>query len=308
MPKARVAMHSNLVKNKAIVHYKHFLRSLRKVAQIYKIGKSTLARWLKNDGVVIKRKQKSSILDKINILIEDKLLKNPFLTTIELSKLVKDELKLNASKTSCWRSLRLGNFSRKLAALTYHKRNKPLIVEEFKKRYIESKNLVSIDETFFYYDIPRYGYSKKGQQLRKQLGDNPKKNKITLYMAISEKKIVGYKLSKTHGNSNDFLEFLQSLELKGTTLLMDNVIFHKTRIVKDYVASINANILYTPPYSPEYNPIELAFSKIKTIYRKQCLETDLTKLERINNSIKSLSALDCQNFFKHVSELIQKFD
>jgi phage antirepressor YoqD-like protein len=104
-------MYSNLVKNKAIVHYKYFLKSLKKVASIYKIGKSTLSRWLKNDGVVVKRKQNSSILYKINDLIEDKLLVN-----IELTKLVKDELKLNVSKTSCWRSLRLKNFSRKKRA------------------------------------------------------------------------------------------------------------------------------------------------------------------------------------------------
>jgi hypothetical protein len=86
------------------------------------------------------------------------------------------------------------------------KPNKPLIVEEFKKCYLES----SIHRR----NILLLRYSKRDEQLRKQLRDNPKKNKITLYMAISEEKIVGYKLTKTHGNSNDFLEFLKSIILR----------------------------------------------------------------------------------------------
>jgi len=40
-------MYTDLIKNKAIIHYKYFLQSLRKVSKIYKIGKSTLSRWLK---------------------------------------------------------------------------------------------------------------------------------------------------------------------------------------------------------------------------------------------------------------------
>jgi hypothetical protein len=79
--------------------------------------------------------------------------------------------------------------------------------------YKQSDNIVSIDETFFYYDTPRYGYSPKGKRLTKILGKNPKQKKITLYMAISKERIVGYKISLSNGNSKDFIDFLKSLEL-----------------------------------------------------------------------------------------------
>lgn len=297
-------MYCDLVKNKAIVHYKFFLRSLRRVAAIYKIGKSTLARWLSKEKIIVSRTKKESVVKKIATFIESKLLENPFLTTFEMSKLVQKELNQKTSQTSCWRALRYTNFSRKRTRNQIIKSNKPLIVNEFKTNYLASKNLVSIDETFFYYDVPRYGYSKKGTQLRKQSSENPKKHKITLYMAISENKVIGYKISRTHGTATDFLEFLKSLNLKESTLLMDNVAFHKTRAVKEYIASIKSNILFTPPYSPEFNPIELAFSKIKTIYRKSCLDDNLSQLERVKVSINSISSYDTQNFFKHVSEKI----
>jgi transposase len=87
-------------------------------------------------------------------------------------------------------------------------------------------------------------------------------------MAVDKDKIVGYKISTTNGNSNDFLEFLKSLNLQNNTILMDNVAFHKTKIVKEYIESTNSNILFVPPYSPDYNPIEMVFSKLKSVYRK----------------------------------------
>jgi transposase len=77
--------HLIIIKNRAIVHYKYFCQSLRKVAKIYKIGKSTLCRWLKQQEVPIKTKRKS-IISTIQETIKSQLIKNPFLTTHELSK------------------------------------------------------------------------------------------------------------------------------------------------------------------------------------------------------------------------------
>ena len=299
-------MYSDLVKNRAIIHYKYFLRSLRKVSKIYNISKSTLGRWLRRDGNVKPRKRKTSIVETISSFIDSKLLEDPFLTTSELSKAIKDSLNLKTSSTSCWRSLRYANFTRKKTRNTIITLNKPTQVQEFKDSYKRSKNLISLDETFFYYDIPRYGYSKRGQQLRKQLTENPKKHKLTLYMAISDSKIVGYKISKTHGNTDNFLEFLKSMDIRDSTLLMDNVAFHKSKLVKEYVESMKSSILYVPPYSPEFNPIELAFSKIKTVYRKLCLDSNTDRVQKVETSINSLSVENLNNFFKYVLEKIEE--
>ena len=118
------------------------------------------------------------------------------------------------------------------------------------------------------YDYPRYGYSKRGSPLRRAYNHTPRKRKITLYMAISKERIIGYKLTTVHGNSNDFTEFIKGLKLQNSVLLMDNVAFHKTKLFKDMLSETNNTVLYVPPYSPQYNPIEIAFSKIKSSYRK----------------------------------------
>lgn len=67
------------------------------------------------------------------------------------------------------------------------------------------------------------------------------------------------------GNSINFIEALKHLcnnEIdastsgKGITLILDNIKFHKTKIVTDFALQNNINIIYLPPYSPDYNPIE----------------------------------------------------
>ena len=84
---------------------------------------------------------------------------------------------------------------------------------------------------------------------------------------------------------------------------MDNVPFHKTSIVKQYLIDCKANILFTPPYSPDYNPIENAFSKIKNSYRKLAIGSS-TMIDNIKISLSKITDTDLQAFFNKVKELV----
>ena len=65
------------------------------------------------------------------------------------------------------------------------------------------------------------------------------------------------------------MKYIKTFEFpKNKNIIMDNVSFHHSKIIKNYINSKNWNIIYTPPYSPNFNPIENIFSKIKNYYRK----------------------------------------
>lgn len=295
-------MYPELLKHRAIVHYKYFLKSLRRVSNIYNISKSTLSRWLRNEGTNVQRKQRVSIVQTLKDFVSNKLVDNPFLTTYELSKLVKQELNKSVSKSTIWKTIRASNLSYKRSKPYVYKPTIAKLEQSFIKEYKD--DVVSIDETFFYlYDYPKYGYSLKGTKLRRPYAHTPRKKKITLYMAITKDQIIGYKVTTKHGNSNDFVDFVKSLQLTNVTLLMDNVAFHKSKLLKEYVNSIKSKILYTPPYSPQYNPIELAFSKIKTTYRKLNFVNDDMDAN-ILSSITSVTSLDLHSFYKHVQKIL----
>ena len=66
--------------------------------------------------------------------------------------------------------------------------------------------------------------------------------------------------------------FLCPLLAKGDYVVMDNASVHKVDEVQDLIQKTGAKLIYLPPYSPDLNPIELAWNKIKQYLRKKGLE------------------------------------
>ena len=119
-----------------------------------------------------------------------------------------------------------------------------------------SYDIISLDETYFYYDMtPVYGWNKSNLRLN-QYTKGKSMKKISLLMAISYSKIISWKLYDSSLNSQYFCEFIENLNCHNKILLMDNVKFHKTENVKNIVHKNNNKIIYIPPYSPQYNPID----------------------------------------------------
>ncbi len=85
----------------------------------------------------------------------------------------------------------------------------------------------------------------------------------------------------------------------GQVLVMDNLQAHKTERVRELIEARGCELLYLPPYSPDFNPIEEAFSKIKGILRKAEARTRESLVEALGAAISSVSARDAQGFFEH---------
>lgn len=80
---------------------------------------------------------------------------------------------------------------------------------------------------------------------------------------------------------------------------MDNARIHHAKLVKTYMLTTNSEILYNVPYCPEYNPIEMIFSKVKRIIKKRN-NSDIVSLNRnINSSFKKITSQDLVNCYKH---------
>ncbi len=80
---------------------------------------------------------------------------------------------------------------------------------------------------------------------------------------------------------------------------MDNVRTHKVIGVREAIAATGATLRYLPPYSPDLNPIENAYSKLKAIMRKGGTRTvdALTKL--VGKAIKAIAPEQCAGYFRH---------
>ena len=85
----------------------------------------------------------------------------------------------------------------------------------------------------------------------------------------------------------------------GDIVVMDNLASHKVAGVREAIKAVGAFVLYLPPYSPDLNPIELAFSKLKALLRKAAARSvdDLWRV--IGDLLDEFSPHECNNFFRH---------
>jgi transposase len=86
---------------------------------------------------------------------------------------------------------------------------------------------------------------------------------------------------------------------KGDIVFMDNLRTHKIDGVREAIAAVGAIIRYLPAYSPDLNPIEMAFSKLKAALRKGTKRTVKELWRLIGKLVKSFAPDQCANYFRH---------
>ncbi len=87
-------------------------------------------------------------------------------------------------------------------------------------------------------------------------------------------------------------------ELKpGDMVVMDNLPAHKVSGVRRAIETAGATLRYLPPYSPDFNPIELAFAKLKALLRKAAARTVDELWQTIATILDAVTPDECQNYF-----------
>ena len=84
----------------------------------------------------------------------------------------------------------------------------------------------------------------------------------------------------------------------GDVVILDNVGFHKSERAKQLVKAKGAWLLFLPPYSPDLNPIEMAFAKLKALLRKRAARTFDAIAQALGDIVALFSVEECRNFFK----------
>jgi transposase len=97
-----------------------------------------------------------------------------------------------------------------------------------------------------------------------------------------------------------FLERVLAPVLKpGQVVVMDNLSAHKGGRVKEIIESRECELVYLPPYSPDFNPIEQAFSKIKSLLRRVQARTRESLIEAMGRALDAVTVRDAREFFRH---------
>ena len=261
----------------AVVKMYDFLGSMRKISKALNVSTASISRWCKRLHPLKWKSREPKVLPAIESAIKLILHDHPSTSASDLCSQLRDRFGINVS--------------RQLVALTLSKEMKyswkrtrkrgPLKsswscerVEEFKREFIDAYSrgvLSSWDESSFDQRCrPIYGYAPLGKQAIVRpplLRMSHMHHSLLMSMHMngsSHKSILTGTIKATH--FKDFV--LEAPYPPGTVLLLDNHSIHKTMIVREAVESKGYKILHTPPYSPEYNPIELMFGVIKNSFYK----------------------------------------
>jgi transposase len=83
----------------------------------------------------------------------------------------------------------------------------------------------------------------------------------------------------------------------GDTVIMDNLPAHEVRGVRDAIEAAGAKLIYLPPYSPDFNPIEMAFAKLKAFLRAAAARTIPDLWDALKNALDAFTPNECRNYF-----------
>lgn len=94
-------------------------------------------------------------------------------------------------------------------------------------------------------------------------------------------------------------EILSAALLPGDCVVLDNLTAHKTHRVQSAFAALGVKVCYLPPYSPDLNPIEKCWSKLKTYLRTKSARSYEKLSEAISEGLKTITAADAGNWSRH---------
>jgi transposase len=104
-------------------------------------------------------------------------------------------------------------------------------------------------------------------------------------------------------NGNAFLAYVEQVlapTLKpGDIVVLDNLSAHKVQGVREAIEASGAKLLYLPPYSPDFNPIEQLFAKLKPLLRKAAERSVESLWNRIARLLKAFQPDECANYYRN---------
>lgn len=166
---------------------------------------------------------------------------------------------------------------------------------------LDPERLVFIDETWAATNMARrYGRAPKGERLRVGIPHGHWKT-TTFVAGLRMTGMVAPMVLDGPINGHAFQAYVDQVlvpELKpGDIVIMDNLGSHKGVGVRQAIEAAGAELLYLPPYSPDFNPIENAFSKLKALLRKAAERTLDGLWAAIGALIPAFTPQECANYF-----------
>jgi transposase len=285
--------------------------SRREAAERYGISPSVVVIWVQRfeeTGSVAARPSggSTSPLEQHAEFLLGLIANQPELTLDEIVAAMRKR-RIAGSRSAVWRFFARRNISFKKTL--YAAEQKRADVARARRRWMREQGmfdparLVFIDETCTNTAMVRLrGRAPRGERL---VGYAPHGHwkTITFVAGLRQRGMTAPFVLEGAINGPMFLAYVKQCLVptlkRGEIVLMDHLPAHKVAGIAEAIEAAGATLIYLPKYSPDLNPIELAFSKLKAHLRKAAEHTILRLLRRIGRVVSDFSPQECRNFFRH---------
>ncbi len=168
---------------------------------------------------------------------------------------------------------------------------------------LNPRQLVFIDETWAKTNMTRTrGWCAKGVPLKAKVPNGHWKT-MTFLAALRHDRIAAPCVFDGPINGERFLAYVQQALIPtlkpGDVVIMDNLNSHKSPAIRKMIRGVGARLFFLPPYSPDLNPIEQVFAKLKTLLRKADERTIEATWQRIGKLLDHFSPQECANYLRN---------
>jgi transposase len=168
---------------------------------------------------------------------------------------------------------------------------------------IDPRRLVFIDETWAKTNMARtHGRCRRGERLRAKVPHGHWKT-LTFLAALRHDRIDAPAVFDGPINSQMFLAYVEQCLIptlsRGDVVIMDNLSSHKGEAVRKAIRAAEARLFFLPPYSPDLNPIEQVFAKLKGLLRKAAERSVEATWRRIGTLLDEFPPQECANYLKN---------
>lgn len=262
--------------------------------------------------------RKKKISEDERIIIRDLIEEDCSVTLKKIQEKVFDVASKTVSVSLIHREITNFEFSFKRVQLIPERRNEMSNIEtrfSFARQImtLEVEKLIYIDEFGVNCGMrKRYGRAPIGETPRKSVTTVRSKN-FSVCAAMRKEGLISFKIQEEAYNRETFFNFIRDLilqitemNLKNMTFIFDNVPFHKMNSIKEIIISSGNFLLFLPPYSPQLNPIEEAFSAWKEGIRSRNCQNKDDLCSAIHAEANRITTEACIGFFRHMNFFLIK--
>jgi transposase/transposase-like protein len=303
------------LRQKIIDAYENKEGSIRQLAQRFKVAPSCVHELLQHyrrSGTVEPKPHAGGPEPKIQAqaltILQELVQQDNDATLSELAQRLYERTQIQVSPTTIHRSLKKLKLTRKKKTFKASEA-KTDRVQQLRCQYwlllqgIPAQNLIFLDETGINLAMSLlYGLSTQGLRAYSDQPKNKGKNTTVIGVIALSGLIAAFSFAGAL-DGDIFIFFVEQMLVpqlwKGAVVVMDNLPTHKVEGVRAAIEAVGARLIYLSPYSPDFNPIENCWSKVKNALRKlesrtqEALDTTLTEV------LKMVSLEDIFNWFSH---------